>query len=377
MKAFILTAGEGTRLRPLTYDQPKPMLKVVNKPVLHYIVQHLAQSGVKEIMMNPGYCGDQIEQFFGDGNQYNVSINYLPEMEHQNGKWVAKPKGSASTLAVAQHFYQFFDEPVLVLCGDALIDIDVQFAMQSHRASGAAASVFLQEVPADQAHKYGIAEVNDCGFIESFIEKPKFVRTKRCFANTGIYIFNPEVINSIQQFQGMDIGGDLLPRLLEQGKPIAGFFQPYNWLDIGTVEDYKRVNHLLNTQSIMQYGASGLKRSVNVGTSCRIEGTLANHVGQLTLGNGCIIKAQVKLSGDNIIGNNVIIGEHSQLHNCIIADYALIPAGSQLNNCILTPDWLLTFDHAGQLEKSIQLNAGNSRAFFTASNHIQPVKRIA
>lgn len=379
MKAFILTAGQGTRLQPLTHDVPKPMLPVLNRPVLHHIIEHLVEQGVTEIMMNPGFKGEQIESYFGDGRQFGANIVYLPEMMEHEGKFTAHPKGSASTLALAQHFYNFFDEPVLVLCGDAIIDIDVTQAMRSHRSANALVSVFLQEVDASNAHKYGIAKVSQHNMIKEFIEKPRLVSESTCLANTGLYIFEPRAIEQIRSFQGVDIGSELIPQLIEEKQRVAGFNQPYRWLDIGTVDDYKHVNHLLHkekSKASSRYGLS-FSKHIQIGSCCQLQNQLNSIKGSLVLGNGCLIGDGADFYGDVIIANNCVIGENSRLTDCIVGPYAHLPPGSQLNNCILTRNWLITFDSLGRMEKQIQLNSGCSRPLFVNNDHRWCVRQTA
>ncbi len=370
MKAFILTAGRGTRLQPLTWQRPKPMLPVLNKPVLQHIVEHLVKHGFTEIMMNPGYQGDQIESYFGSGEQFGASIYYLPEMLEVDGGVSAFPRGSASSLAVAQHVYQFFDEPVLVLCGDAIIDLDLSLAMASHKASNASASVFLQEVSAKDAHKYGIAHVDACGRIQKFVEKPKRVNESHCLANTGIYIFSPEVVNSVSSFYNVDIGSDLLPKLITNNKKVMGFVPTFNWFDIGTVADYKRVNHIVHAIEGSCNLNSALNKRPGQFDICKTElkGCYAKRFdmrnGLATIGNACIIDSGVEFRGNVIVGNNCIIENGCTVENSIIDSYCHLPAGCHLKNAILTSNWLITFRDSGEVDKAIQLHSGSSRYWF-------------
>ncbi len=141
MKAIILAAGKGTRVRPLTYDLPKPMIPVLGKPVMAYLVEHLAKYGVTEIMVNVSYLHEKIEEFFGEGNQYGVQIGYSFEgYTNDSGDVVPEPLGSAGGMKKIQEFGGFFDDTTIVLCGDALIDLDLKSALFEHRRKGALAS---------------------------------------------------------------------------------------------------------------------------------------------------------------------------------------------------------------------------------------------
>jgi len=173
MKAMILAAGKGTRVRPLTYDLPKPMIPILGKPVMAYLVEYLASYGVRDIMVNVSYLHHKIEEYFGDGHQFGVQIGYSFE-GHVNagGEVVPEPMGSAGGIKKIQEFANFFDETTIVICGDALIDLDLTFALFEHRQKGALASVITTEVPWDKVHNYGVVVTEQDGRIQSFQEKP-------------------------------------------------------------------------------------------------------------------------------------------------------------------------------------------------------------
>jgi mannose-1-phosphate guanylyltransferase len=384
MKAFILIAGEGSRLRPLTKEVPKPMLPILNKPVLQYIVEHLASSGITEIMMNPGYRGEMIEQYFGDGLQFGVSITYLPEMIESKGGYQATPKGSGTSLATAEHFYQFFDQPVLVVCGDAIIDLDVRKAMTTHVKSSAMVSVLLQDIDASIAHKYGIAKLDPSGKINEFIEKPKSVKESRCLANTGVYIFNPNAIAKIPLQDGLDIGSDLLPKWVQQDELIMGINQPYQWLDIGTVEDYKKVNHFIHQRQASLKTLVSIfpkpRASLNSNEARDEPHLLPYQIKErelLHIGNGWLVDSGTEFSGNVIVGNNCVIEQDCSFENCIVGAYCRVPAGTRLVNSILTKSYLITFDKDGNWSKSIQLNSASSRSFFQSATEPQQWLSIA
>jgi len=384
MRAFILIAGEGTRLRPLTTEMPKPLVPIVNKPVLQYIIEHLASSGVTEIMMNPGYKGEMIEQCFGDGQQFGVSITYLPEMIESQEGYRAIPKGSGTSLALAQQFYQFFDQPVLVLCGDAIIDLDIQKAMDTHSKSSALVSVLLKEIDASLAHKYGVAKIDKTGCIKEFVEKPKIVDEVRCLANTGVYIFSPKSVSKIPLENGLDIGGDLLPKWVQQNERVMGINQPYQWLDIGTIEDYKKINHLtLKNQLCGQQPLAELPSFMSHRSRAKIAHNYPPTNSRLKrrknsqIGNGCIIGSGTKLGESVIIGNNCVIGECCTIENSIIGPYCQIPASTNLTNSILTKDYLITFNRDGKWKKSIRLNSASSRKYFQSTDESHELLSIA
>ena len=138
LAVVVLAAGQGTRVRPLTKDLPKPMIPILGRPVMEYLIEHLARHGITEIMVNVAYNHHKIEQYFGDGHRWGVQIGYSYEGVRDHGEVIPKPLGSAGGMRRIQDFSGFFDETTLVLCGDALIDLDITAAVDEHRRLGAA-----------------------------------------------------------------------------------------------------------------------------------------------------------------------------------------------------------------------------------------------
>ena len=171
-KGMILAAGQGTRVRPLTKNLPKPMIPILGKPVMEYLIEHLANHGITDIMVNVAHNHYKIEQYFGDGHRWGVQIGYAYEGIREQGEIVPKPFGSAGGMRRIQDFSGFFDETTLVLCGDALIDLDIGAALHEHKNKGAIASVVTLNVPLIEVQNYGIVVAADNGQIQSFQEKP-------------------------------------------------------------------------------------------------------------------------------------------------------------------------------------------------------------
>ena len=192
-KGMILAAGQGTRVRPLTKDLPKPMVPILGKPVMEYLIEHLARHGITQIMVNVAYHHQRIEEYFGDGSRWGVELGYSYEGIKEHGDILPKPMGSAGGMRKIQDFGGFFDETTLVLCGDALIDLDITAAIAEHQAKGAIASVVAMDVPREEVSSYGIVVAEADGHILSFQEKPQPRDAKSTLASTGIYIFEPAV----------------------------------------------------------------------------------------------------------------------------------------------------------------------------------------
>ncbi|MEN3276820.1 MAG: mannose-phosphate guanylyltransferase, partial [Massilia sp.] len=258
MKAMILAAGKGTRVRPLTYDLPKPMIPLLGKPVMAYLVEHLKKHGVTEIMVNVSWLHEKIEEYFGEGEQFGVQIGYSFEgYMTDDGTIVPEPIGSAGGMKKIQEFGQFFDDTTIVLCGDALIDLDLKAALLEHRRKGAMASVITKEVPWDKVSAYGVVVTDEAGRITEFQEKPSQEEAKSNFISTGIYIFEPEVIDLIPSGVPFDIGSELFPLLAERGLPFYAQRRPFNWLDIGTMSDYWEVLQTVLTGEVNHMDVPG------------------------------------------------------------------------------------------------------------------------
>lgn len=216
MKAMILAAGKGTRVRPLTYELPKPMIPILGKPVMAYLIEHLAKHDIKEVMVNVSYLHEKIQQYFGDGHRFGLHIGYSFEGDISNGQIIPSPVGSAGGMRKIQDFGGFFDETTIVICGDAIIDLDITQAVAEHRRKGALASLIAKQVPMDKVSGYGIVVTDDDGKITSFQEKPSQAEARSNLASTGIYIFEPEALNLIPSGSTFDIGSDLFPLLVQK-----------------------------------------------------------------------------------------------------------------------------------------------------------------
>ncbi|MEM1311095.1 MAG: nucleotidyltransferase family protein, partial [Cyanobacteria bacterium P01_H01_bin.153] len=238
MKAMILAAGKGTRVRPITYTIPKPMIPILQKPVMEFLLDLLKHHGFDQIMVNVSHLANEIEGYFRDGQRFDVEIAYSFEGRIEDGQLVGDALGSAGGMKKIQEFSPFFDDTFVVLCGDALIDLDLTEAVRQHRAKGAIATVVMKSVPIKQVPSYGVVVTDEDGRIKSFQEKPKVEEALSTDINTGIYIFEPEIFNYIPAGMEYDLGGDLFPKLVASGAPFYGIRMDFEWVDIGKVPDY-------------------------------------------------------------------------------------------------------------------------------------------
>lgn len=330
MKAMILAAGKGTRVRPLTYDLPKPMIPILGKPVLEYLVEYLAHYGVREIMINVSYLHEKIEQYFGDGHRFGVQIGYSFEGTMVDGIVVPQPVGSAGGLRKIQDFSGFFDETTLVLCGDAVIDLDLGSALFEHRRSGAQATLIVKEVRPEQVSDYGIVVSDDDGRITSFQEKPTPVQALSRWASTGIYLFEPSVLDLIPSNQSFDIGSELFPLLVERNLPFFAQKRDFNWIDIGKVSDYWSVLQKVMQGEVADFNIPGrqIRDGVWAGLNTRIDWTDTTITGPVYIGSGCEIEAGVTIIGPTWVGHGSRICAGSRISRSVLFDYTCVqPAG--------------------------------------------------
>ena len=228
MKAVILAGGEGTRLRPLTSNQPKPMMPIANAPMMEHIVRLLAKHGFDDIVVTVAFLANHIRNYFGDGSEFGVRMQYATE---------ESPLGTAGSVRNAM---DELDETFLVVAGDALTDIDLGEVMKAHRAADAFATIALKRV--ENPVEFGIVITREDGTIERFLEKPTWGEVFSDTINTNIYVLEPEIFDFIAPDEVVDFSGDVFPEVLARGKKLVGHVIDGYWEDVGTLEAYRRAH---------------------------------------------------------------------------------------------------------------------------------------
>jgi mannose-1-phosphate guanylyltransferase / phosphomannomutase len=236
MKAMILAAGEGTRIRPLTLNTPKPLLPVNGVPLIAYILTWLNRHGISEVAINLCYLGDQIKHFVGDGSQFKVEITYSDEPT------LLGTAGGVKKVA------ELFDDTFIVAYGDNLTDFDLSAMVEFHRRKKAAVTMAAFRPP--DLTQVGLIEMNDDGRITRLIEKPGIINPVPAglpssgLANAAVYVLEPSVLDSIAAGQKSDFAYDVFPKLIAGGVPVYGYpLRPDDYfIDIGSLKNYERVN---------------------------------------------------------------------------------------------------------------------------------------
>ncbi len=337
MKAMILGAGKGTRVRPLTYTVPKPMIPLVRKPVMESIIEHLASYGVDQLVINTSYLAPQIEDYFRDGERLGVEIAYSFEGRLVDGELVGEAIGSAGGMRRVQDHSSFFDDTFIVLCGDALIDLDIAAAVAFHKSRGSIATLVMKEVPREEVFRYGVVQTDETGRILRFQEKPKVEEAISTSVNTGIYIFDPKVFDFIPSGQEYDIGGDLFPKLAEANQPFYGVTLPFQWVDIGSVPDFWEATRLILQGQVKRYRLPGreVRPGIWSGINVSINWDEVTIEGPVYIGSSTRIGAGAHIVGPTVIGPGSVIEPGAEIRECIIGDYTRVGGIARLEKLIV------------------------------------------
>ncbi|MES1025698.1 NDP-sugar synthase [Gloeocapsa sp. BRSZ] len=332
MKAMILAAGKGTRVRPITYTIPKPMIPILQKPVMEFLLELLRQHGFDQIMVNVSHLASEIESYFRDGQRFGVQIAYSFEGRIEDGELVGEAIGSAGGMRRIQDFSPFFDDTFVVLCGDALIDLDLTAAVKWHKAKGAIATVIMRSVPLEEVSSYGIVVTDDAGRVKAFQEKPAVEEALSTNISTGIYIFEPEVLDYIPSGQQYDIGSQLFPKLVEIGAPFYGLVMDFQWVDIGKVPDYWHAIRGVLSREIKNVQIPGQEVSPGIytGLNVAVNWDKVDITGPVYIGGMTRIEDGAKIIGPAMIGPNCWICSGATVDNSVIFDYSRLGPGVRL-----------------------------------------------
>ncbi len=365
-KAMILAAGQGTRVRPLTKDVPKPMIPILGKPVMEYLIEHLARYGIKEIMINVAYMHHKIEEYFGDGHRWGVEIGYSYEGAYEHGEIVPRPCGSAGGMRRIQDNSGFFDETTLVICGDAIVDLDISAALHEHKAKGAIASVITLDVPLEEVVNYGVVVADEDGRVRSFQEKPKPADAKSTLASTGIYIFEPAVAYMIPEKRVFDIGSELFPMLVERDLPFYAQKRFFNWIDIGRVTDFWAVLQRVLSGEVAQMDMPGkeIRPGIWVGLNTSIDWENVRIEGPVYIGSSVKIEPGASVIGPTWIGHGSHLRRGARVERSVLFEYTRIGEGMKFKEMVVSSSYCV--DRSGHTvyvgDDTSTLRWGDARA---------------
>lgn len=245
MKAIILAAGFGERLKPLTNNIPKPLLPVLGKPLIQHNIEWLRENGIKEIAINLHYMPDKIIDFLGDGSRFGVRIKYSLE---------DKILGTAGGVKRLEGFVK---NTFLVCYGDNITNLNIRKFVDFHKRKKGIASICLHEIKKNELKDASIVNLSKDNRILSFVEKPskavskKLIKKKNNYSNAGIYILEPEIFDFIEKNKFSDFAKDIFPRLLKEDKKIYGYpLEDCFWAELGTIKKYKSVKKEIKSNQI-------------------------------------------------------------------------------------------------------------------------------
>ena len=306
-KAMIMSAGVGSRLEPLTYAVPKPLIPIANKPVMDILLEKLRELGIKNVICNTYYLAEKIIERY-QYNQLGIHFNYIKE---------DTLSGTAGGLKKCQNFFDK-GETFIVLSADGLTNADIEKGIASHIKSGAIATIGIKQIPHEEVSHFGVVVTDENGFIKEFQEKPTVEDAKSNYINTGIYIFNYEIFDFIPENTFYDFAKNVFPELLKKRKINTFEINEY-WTDIGTLAQYKQSTKDLffglcrfkHTPIINSASGKYINNGSEIPACTVFEGTS-------TIGSGCKIGKNVKII-DSIIWDDVILEDNITVKNSIIA----------------------------------------------------------
>ncbi len=321
MKAVVMAGGEGSRLRPLTSNLPKPMVPIVNRPCMEYILVLLKNFGITEIVATLQFLPQMIKNYFSDGSSLGVNMSYSIE---------DSPLGTAGSVKNAEDHLK---ERFIVISGDALTDINLSEAVKFHADKGSMATIILKRVK--NPLEFGVIVTTEDGKIERFLEKPTWGQVFSDTVNTGIYILEPEIFEMIPKNQIFDFSKDLFPMMLDKKMPLYGYVGEGYWADIGNIEQYKQANFdVLQRKINVEPPGIKMLEDIWIGEGASIHPSV-NLQGPTVIGQYSEIRAGVDLKEFTILGDNVVVDNYSHTHRIIVMSNSYIGKHSNIHNGII------------------------------------------
>ena len=320
MNGVIMAGGFGTRLRPLTCNTPKPMVPVMNRPMMHHIVTLLQKHGITSLTATLFYQPESITSYFGNGGPLGVNLMYV------------KAEADYGTAGSVRNALNDSKERVLVISGDVLTDFDITAAIRFHEAHRARATILLTH--AKNPLQFGVVITRDDGTISRFLEKPSWGEVFSDTINTGIYILDPEVIDMIPYREEFDFSKDLFPLLLKQDAGLYGYITDGYWRDIGNLNEYQDV-HLDALGGLVNIDLEGERSgSLIVGEGTRFHTDRLQCTGTVLIGRSCTIGDDVRIS-NSVIGDNCVIGPGSRIRNSVVWNDVVIGHNVELTSDVV------------------------------------------
>ena len=316
-----MAGGAGSRLRPLTVGLPKPMVPIVDRPVMEHTLGLLKKHGFEEVIVSLQYMATVIQNYFGDGEAFGLKIHYTIE---------ELPLGTAGSVKLAE---ELLTDPFLVLSGDALTDIDLSAVMEFHCQKQSQATLVLSQLlnPLD----YGVVVTNDDGLITRFVEKPTWGEVISDTVNTGIYVLDPSVLKQCPPGRPFDFSQDLFPLLLMQGTPMYGYVSPGYWCDVGDHASYVQANTDFMSGRV-RLAMPGRKRGGGIWAADDVDlSPEAQLYGPIYLGRGVKVKQNAVIRGPSVIGDYSVVDDNAHVDRSIIWRNSYIGERAEIRGAVI------------------------------------------
>jgi len=322
LKAVIMAGGQGTRLRPLTSNQPKPMIPIVGIPCMEHIVNLLKSHGFEDIVVTLQFLPDEIRDYFGDGSDWGVNMRYSVE---------DVPAGTAGSVKMGEDELRALGEPddrFLVISGDALTDADLTRLLEFHEEKGSEATMVLKSV--ENPLDFGIVITEQDGRISRFLEKPAWGQVFSDTVNTGIYLLESTVMDEIPAEGEYDFSAELFPRLLEAGRPMFGYITEDYWEDIGTLEQYATAQRDVLDGKVRGVRPPGtrLKDDIYIGNRVQVDDDWLS--GPVVLGENARVEEGAYIGPYSVIEANTFIAAGASVERSVVAEGSYIGEGAEL-----------------------------------------------
>ncbi|MHC1629765.1 MAG: nucleotidyltransferase family protein [Methanoculleaceae archaeon] len=329
-----MCGGEGTRLRPLTFERPKPCIPIVNTPSIVHLVSHLSNLGFNDIVVTLGYMGEKIVEALGDGSLFGAEITYV---------WEEHKLGTAGSVKNAQKYLE--ETPFLVVGGDHVADINLLEMYRDHIRDGSLITIGFMSI--DDPQEYGIAQLDVNNTILRWKEKPAPGEIFSNLASTGMYVCNPEIFDYIPAGEKYDFARNLFPRLMEEKRRLCGWFARGHWTDVGSprslreaekwkLQDipYTSVHGDLNVRNARITGPVSLGGSLTIGDGSRV-------VGPVSIGAGTVIEENVLIGPYTSIGEDCVIRENTQIFSSSIYNGVVVGRNTTISGSIIDNDTII------------------------------------
>src|ERR687898_2358623 len=319
MKAVIMAGGQGTRLRPLTSNQPKPMIPIVGVPCMEHSVNLLKEHGFTDIVVTLQFMPEEIRDYFGDGSDWGVCMSYSVE---------DVPAGTAGSVKLAEELLE--GERVLVISGDALTDCDLARVVSFHEENAAEATMVLKSV--ENPLDFGIVITEEDGRISRFLEKPAWGQVFSDTVNTGIYLLEPSVMDEIPDPEDgeYDFSKELFPKLLDAGRPLYGYITEDYWEDIGTLEQFASAQRDVLDGRVKGVRPPGTRLRENIFVGRRAQVDDDGLEGPVVIGENVRVDEGARIGAYSVIADNVVISSGATIERSVIAEGSYIGEGAEL-----------------------------------------------